>query len=135
LLIETGPDGIRVTATDMAVQLSEAVDREPRDVWSACVDAARLHALLQSLPRGSALDFSADADGLYITGGGTRARFSLLPVEGFPRFAAYSAPGAELDLDGAALADALGFCLHAAADDEARPALNGVFLHENHAVG
>jgi DNA polymerase-3 subunit beta len=126
-MIEVGPDGLAISATDLDTWYTEFVDAEPREPWSGCVDAVRLHGFVHSLAPGSPVELTADDRALTITAAGARARLGVLPSDDFPTFAPPE-EGAVFAMEPTAFSAALRFVAPSIGKEETRRYLCGAFL-------
>jgi DNA polymerase-3 subunit beta len=116
-LVLTGSD------LDLTIQVSVTVAGQQDGV---AVLPARLAADIVRALEPGAVHVDAEADEARISSGRSQFAVRLLPAEDFPRLP--DAPGDEVTLDAAALAEALRQVVRAASHDDARPILTGVLM-------
>jgi DNA polymerase-3 subunit beta len=126
--LDLSSSGLTIGATDCDSWYSETVDREPCEPWSGCVDAARLHGFVHSLPPRSLVELVAGDSALTITGEGARGRLTVQRADDFPVCVLRPEEGVTFELDAAALSAALKFVEPSANRDDRRYYQCGAFL-------
>ncbi|MDE2042780.1 MAG: DNA polymerase III subunit beta [Alphaproteobacteria bacterium] len=128
VLIEATADGIRLTATDLDLQIVEYCTASVEQAGSSTVSAHTLFDIARKLPEGSQVSL-ADAEGKMAINAG-RARFSLatLPRDDFPMIAEGELPCA-FSLPAATLREIIDKTRSAISTEETRYYLNGIFVH------
>jgi DNA polymerase-3 subunit beta len=131
VLIQAAGDTLRLTATDLDVEVVETVAAEIGSEGGTTAPAHILHDIVRKLPDGSQLEIEQGPDEgrLSVTTG--RSRFSLqaLPPQDFPDLTAgelghgFAMPASELK----ALIEKTRFAI---STEETRYYLNGIYLHE-----
>jgi DNA polymerase-3 subunit beta len=127
VMLETGPDGLRMTATNTEIQMIAHDDIAGLESVSVLLHARKLFDILRALPDKSSVDLSFAAERCTITSG--RSRFSLgtLPAENFPAFDGVGG-GNRFSVEPSALRHALRKCASCMAANDVRYYLNGISL-------
>ena len=128
--LETGDNGLRLTATDMDISVEDMADAVIEVAGATTVPAHTFFDIIRKLPDGKdiTLDKSSDDGKMIIRCGSSRFSLSTLPVDDFPVMDEgdlthhFSLPAAELHN----LIDKTRF---AVSTEETRYYLNGVFMH------
>jgi len=129
VLIEaTGDGSLRLMATDLDLQIVEAVAAAVDQPGAITVSAHTLFDIARKLPEGSQVQLSA-ADGKMLVVAG-RARFNLqtLPKDDFPMIAEGELP-TRFELPAETLKQIIDKTRFAISTEETRYYLNGIFLH------
>jgi DNA polymerase III subunit beta len=129
VLIEASDSGaIKLTATDLDLQVVETIAGDVEIAGSTTVSAHTLFEIARKMPEGSQVQLHA-ADGRMAVNAG-RARFSLgtLPREDFPMIAEGELP-TSFELAAASLVQIIDKTRFAISTEETRYYLNGIFLH------
>jgi DNA polymerase III subunit beta len=129
VLIEASENGaIKLTATDLDLQIVETFNADVETAGSTTVSAHTLFEIARKLPEGSQVQLHA-ADGRMAVNAG-RARFSLgtLPRDDFPMIAEGELP-TSFELPTASLVQIIDKTRFAISTEETRYYLNGIFLH------
>jgi DNA polymerase III subunit beta len=129
VLIEASDNGaIKLTATDLDLQIIETIAGDVEIGGSTTVSAHTLFEIARKLPEGSQVQLHA-ADGRMAVNAG-RARFSLgtLPRDDFPMIAEGELP-TSFELPATALIQIIDKTRFAISTEETRYYLNGIFLH------
>lgn len=128
--LEAGGDLLRLTATDMDLDVAEATAAEVARDGATTVPAHTLYDIARKLPDGSQVEVEATDGGQRMILRCGRSRFTLacLPIEDFPVMTAEDLPFRFLlsnkDLRG--LIDRTRFAI---STEETRYYLNGIYLH------
>ena len=129
VLIEANESGsIKLTATDLDLQIVETFNAEVEVAGATTVSAHTLFEIARKLPEGSQVQLHA-ADGRMAVNAG-RARFSLatLPRDDFPMIAEGELP-TTFELPAASLIQIIDKTRFAISTEETRYYLNGIFFH------
>ena len=129
VLIEAASDGsIRLTATDLDLQIVESVQANVERAGAITVPAHTFFDIARKLPEGSEVLLDA-AEGKMLVQAG-RARFNLqtLPRDDFPMIAEGQLPTA-FELPASTLIQIIDKTRFAISTEETRYYLNGIFLH------
>lgn len=129
VLIAASGDAVKITATDLDMELSETTDAIVEDAGATTIPAHTLYGIINELPKGSQVQITATDDGKAIlTSGSAKFRLGTLPEEDFPRFNTGDVPNT-ITLAAHALKQLLAKTVYAVSTEETRYYLNGVFLH------
>jgi DNA polymerase-3 subunit beta len=129
VLIEASENGsIKLTATDLDLQIVETIAGDVEIAGSTTVSAHTLFEIARKMPEGSQVLLHA-ADGRMAVNAG-RARFSLstLPRDDFPMIAEGELP-TSFELPATSLIQIIDKTRFAISTEETRYYLNGIFLH------
>ncbi len=129
VLIEADEEGaLRLTATDLDLQIVESVQAQVERGGAITVPAHTLFDIVRKLPEGSQVALDA-AEGRMLVQAG-RARFNLqtLPRDDFPMIAEGALP-TSFDLPAQTLIDIIDKTRFAISTEETRYYLNGIFFH------
>ena len=121
---------LRLTATDMDLEIVESVAAEVTAAGATTVPAHTLYDIVRKLPDGSQVELQSEQGGERLTLRCGRSRFTLacLPIEDFPALTSselpfrFRLPAAEMRL----LIDRTRFAI---STEETRYYLNGIYLH------
>ena len=131
VLLQAGDGQLKLTATDLDLEIVESVPAEVAKAGAATVPAHMLYDIVRKLPDGAQLELERAGDGARVSIFAGRSRFSLqaLPHEDFPDLAAGDFPNsfavAAADLKG--LIEKTRFAI---STEETRYYLNGIYFHE-----
>ncbi len=129
VLIEASDNGaIRLTATDLDLQIVETIAGDVEIAGATTVSAHTLFEIARKMPEGSQVQLNA-ADGRMAVNAG-RARFSLatLPRDDFPMIVEGELP-TSFELPAPSLIQIIDKTRFAISTEETRYYLNGIFLH------
>lgn len=129
VLIEAAADGaIRLTATDLDLQIVESVQAQVETPGAITVPAHTFFDIVRKLPEGSQVRLDASEGKMLVQAG--RARFNLqtLPRDDFPMIAEGQLP-TTFELPAATLILIIDKTRFAISTEETRYYLNGIFLH------
>jgi DNA polymerase-3 subunit beta len=127
--MEAGDGTLSLNATDMDLDIVEAVDAEVAATGATTVTAHILYDIVRKLPEGSQVELAGGGeDQLKLTSGRSRFSLACLPTEEFPVMSGGDLPhGFTLQAgDLRALIDRTRFAI---STEETRYYLNGIFLH------
>ena len=121
---------LRLTATDMDLEIVEAVAADVAGAGATTVPAHTLYDIVRKLPDGSQLELQSEQGGERLTLRCGRSRFTLacLPIEDYPALTSselpfrFRLPAVEMRL----LIDRTRFAI---STEETRYYLNGIYLH------
>ena len=131
VLLQSADGQLKLTATDLDIEIVESVPAEVAKSGSITVPAHMLYDIVRKLPDGAQLEIEKAGDGQRVSIFAGRSRFSLqaLPPEDFPDLAAGEFPNSfavsATDLKG--LIEKTRFAI---STEETRYYLNGIYLHE-----
>lgn len=127
VLIEAAEGGVQLTATDLEVSARVTVPATVLRSGGTTLGARKLAELVRELPP-EPITLSLRDDGwVDLVCGGATFRLAALPADEFPPFDPGGGAG-WLELEAATLRGMLARTSFAMAQDESRPALNGVYL-------
>ncbi len=129
VLIEASENGaIKLTATDLDLQIVETISGDVEIAGSTTVSAHTLFEIARKLPDGSQVQLQASEGRMAVNAG--RARFSLgtLPRDDFPMIAEGELP-TSFELPATSLIQIIDKTRFAISTEETRYYLNGIFLH------
>lgn len=130
VLIEASGNDVTFRATDLDIEVQEAIPAVVERAGATTVPAHTLHEIARKLPDGATITLEEDANEGRLTVSAGRARFTLptLPREDFPVMAS-----AEYDVDYQIAAPVIRRLFEKASfaisTEETRYYLNGVYLH------
>jgi DNA polymerase-3 subunit beta len=130
VLLQAGDGQLKLTATDLDLEIVESVPAEVARSGATTVPAHMLYDIVRKLPDGAQLEIEQAGDGQRVSIFAGRSRFSLqaLPHEDFPDLAAGDFPNSFAipagDLRG--LVDKTRFAI---STEETRYYLNGIYFH------
>lgn len=121
---------LRLTATDMDLEIVESVPAEILGAGATTVPAHTLYDIVRKLPDGAQVELQSDAGGERLTLRCGRSRFTLasLPVEDFPALTSSELPF-RFRLPAAQLRGLIDRTRFAISTEETRYYLNGIYLH------
>lgn len=129
VLLQASGAGLRLTATDLDIEIVESVPAVVAKSGAATVPAHMLYDIVRKLPDGAQLELDqADQNRVNVFAG--RSRFSLqsLPPEDFPDLATGDFPN-RFTLTAADLKGLIEKTRFAISTEETRYYLNGIYLH------
>ncbi len=131
VLLQAAQGRLKLTATDLDIEIVESVPADVGRGGAATVPAHMLYDIVRKLPDGAQLELEYAKDGQRVSIFAGRSRFSLqaLPHEDFPDLAAGEFPNSFA----VTAADLLGLIektRFAISSEETRYYLNGIYLHE-----
>ena len=129
VLIEATADGsIRLTATDLDLQIVDSIQAQVETPGATTVSAHTLFDIARKLPEGSQVSLSAADGKIQVVAG--RARFNLasLPRDDFPIIAEGDLP-TTFELPAETLKQIIDKTRFAISTEETRYYLNGIFFH------
>lgn len=119
-----------ITATDLDIEITEAVDAEVSAAGETTAPAHTLYDIARKVAEGAQIQMETSGDRGTLTVRAGRSRFSLqtLPANEFPDFTAGTA-GVPLAIPGKMLAEAMARVEFAISTEETRYYLNGIYIH------
>lgn len=127
VLIQTIDDKLSFRATDTALEITAFADADVESPGSGAVPAQTFYEVARRLPDGAKILLESDDKHLVIRAGRSRFKLPVLPAQDFPIFA--SDAGSEITIPSADLVLMIEGSLFAAAVDDPRAFLSGVYLH------
>jgi DNA polymerase-3 subunit beta len=131
VLIEAAKSGLRLTATDLDIQIVEALHSDVLRAGSATAPAHMLYDIVRKMPDGSQVQvetIGGDSGRLSVSAGSIRFELSCLPHEDFPQMAAGNLPH-RFRLGAADLVTLIEKTRFAISSEETRFYLNGIYIH------
>lgn len=130
VLVAAQGDSLRLTATDLDIEISESAPAEVERAGSTTAPANYLYDFVRKLPDGSAvkLDVSGDDPRLFLSAGKSRLHLPILPAGDFP---AMPSDGFEtrFEIEPTELGRLIDKTRFAISTEETRYYLNGIFFH------
>ncbi len=129
--ITADDEGVKLQTTNTDIELIETISANVDEKGITTASAQKLHMITSRLPEGAQIEFHVKTDGeLNIKSGKNKYKIATLPAEDF-----YTMPDVELPFVFATtsteLKDIISRTSFAAAADEARHYLNGIYMHDN----
>ncbi len=136
VLIQAAGSNLRLTATDLDIEIVETVGAEVAREGAATVPAHMLYDIVRKLPEGAQLELDQGPDSTRVSIFAGKSRFALqaLPPEDFPDLASGEMPNT-FSLSTADLKGLIDKTRFAISTEETRYYLNGIYLHEVKAGG
>lgn len=128
VMLETSPDGLLLTTTDLEVTTQIRVPVEVAEEGSALIPARLIAEMVKSLPVGD-VDIEADGTQAKVQSKSFEGTLRCLAAEDFPQLR--EPEGVSIRLEAPVFGSAVGQVGKAASRDEARPILTGVLLEAN----
>lgn len=130
VLIRAEGRRLALKATDLDIEVTEAIDADATSGGSTTVPAHVLHDIVRKLPDGSQISLEQTGDGSQLTLKSGRSRFSLqsLPDSDFPDLAAGNLAH-KFDVASGELRRLIEKTQFAISTEETRYYLNGIYLH------
>ncbi|NNG16890.1 MAG: DNA polymerase III subunit beta [Gemmatimonadales bacterium] len=125
VLLEAGPDGLRLSGTDLDIAVSTSVAASVEDEGAITLPARKLVEIVRELPSASIQLASAGEQRVTIECGRSRFKLLGLPREEFPAFPAVDFTGG-WKATAKDLHKLITHVAFAASTEESRPILNGV---------
>lgn len=130
VLVSAQGDSLRLTATDLDIEISEAAHADIERAGQTTAPANYLYDFVRKLPDGSAvkLDVSGDDPRLFISAAKSRLHLPILPAGDFPSM---PSDGFEtrFEIEPTELARLIDKTRFAISTEETRYYLNGIFFH------
>src|SRR6201996_994119 len=131
VLIEAAKGELKLTATDLDIEIVEALPADVLRNGSATAPAHMLYDIVRKLPDGAQVQaelLSSEGGRLAVSAGSSRFELSCLPREDFPQMAAGALPH-KFRLAADDLKRIIGKTRFAISTEETRYYLNGIYLH------
>ncbi|MCA0431714.1 MAG: DNA polymerase III subunit beta [Proteobacteria bacterium] len=131
VLVNAGTDSVKLTATDLDIEIVESVAAETQRPGAVTVPAHMLYDIVRKLPDGAQLELELGKDTGRVSVNAGRSRFSLaaLPPEDFPDLSSGEF-GNRFTLPAGALRSLIEKTRFAISTEETRYYLNGIYLHQ-----
>ena len=131
VLIEAGKSGLKLTATDLDIEIVEALPADILRNGSATAPAHMLYDIVRKLPDGAQVQvelLASEGGRLSVSAGSSRFELACLPREDFPQMAAGALPH-KFRLAADDLKRLIDKTRFAISTEETRYYLNGIYLH------
>ncbi len=127
-LFVTGEGRLEMTASDQELTLSTSIPVDVKEGGSIAVPARQLTDLLKALPD-QPLTIKTKGEGSFecIWNNGNSS-LPYFPAADYPEIKGVGEDAEEVSFPAQTLADGIGGTIYATADDEMRPAMNGIFF-------
>jgi DNA polymerase III subunit beta len=131
VLLQAGDGQLKLTATDLDIEIVESVAAEVGQSGATTVPAHMLYDIVRKLPDGAQLELDQAGDGQRVAIFAGKSRFALqaLPHEDFPDLAAGEFPN-RFEIKATDLKGLIEKTRFAISTEETRYYLNGIYLHE-----
>ena len=127
LLLSVGRNGIKLTGTDMEVELIYNIKQGANEESEFTLPSRKLLDICRALPEGSGLDFQVDKDQVVLRSGKSRFTLATLPAKDYPG-TEISDPLVEFDITQGELKTLVEDTMFAMAQQDVRYYLNGLLL-------
>ncbi|MFV2092006.1 MAG: DNA polymerase III subunit beta [Hyphomicrobiales bacterium] len=136
VLMIAGNDGLKLTATDLDIEVIEELSAQTEQPGGATAPAHLLNDIVRKLPDGAQLELTTDPehDRLELKAGRSRFTLPALPEADFPTLSADDMTH-HFTLAAAQIKRLLERTRFAISSEETRYYLNGIYLHEAHDGG
>jgi DNA polymerase-3 subunit beta len=129
VLIRVSAQEVSLTATDMEIEINEAIEAEVGETGYVTAPAHTLYEIVRKLPEGAQVELNASGAGqVTLSSGRSHFKLGCLPVEDFPVM-----PSSDLThsfgLSADDLRDLIDRSRFAISTEETRYYLNGIYLH------
>ncbi|MHB9880176.1 DNA polymerase III subunit beta [Pacificimonas sp. ICDLI1SI03] len=128
VLIEAEDGGLKLTATDLDLQVVDSISAQTETGGATTVSAHTLFDITRKLPDGSQVSLDVSEGTMKIKAGRYSSKLSTLPRDDFPMIAESELP-TTFSLPGETLAQIIDKTRFAISTEETRYYLNGIFLH------
>jgi len=130
VLIEEVHDGLKLTATDLDIEVVEHIDATSTNAAAITVPASILYDIVRKMPDGAQIQMELDQDQGRLFVHSNRSRFTLptLPPQDFPSLSVGEFD-ARFDMPVEHLIDLIDGTKFAISTEETRYYLNGIYLH------
>lgn len=126
-LLEAGPDGATITATDIETALREPIQMKADEPVRLCIPARKLFEIVKEVDGDVALQ-SDEAQWINVSAGASNFRLACLSPEEFPAWPEME-KAMELELEPGVLATMIEKTVYAAGESDTRYTLNGLLFH------
>ncbi|MGB3721623.1 MAG: DNA polymerase III subunit beta [Pacificimonas sp.] len=128
VLIEAEDGGLKLTATDLDLQVVDSIAAQTDTAGATTVSAHTLFDIARKLPDGSQVSLDVSEGTMKIKASRYSSKLSTLPRDDFPMIAESELP-TTFRLPGETLAQLIDKTKFAISTEETRYYLNGIFLH------
>jgi DNA polymerase III subunit beta len=131
VLVQAQGQSIKLTATDLDVEIVETIAAEVKREGAVTVSAHMLYDIVRKLPDGAQLELDQSGDGgrVQVTAGKSRFALQALPAADFPDLARGDF-GNSFEVPAADLRQLIERVRFAISTEETRYYLNGIYLHD-----
>ncbi len=131
VLVQAGEGEVRLTATDLDIEIIESTPADVAKAGATTVPAHMLHDIVRKLPDGAQLEIEQGPDSGRVSVFAGRSRFALqaLPPDDFPDLNAGDLPH-RFSLPASDLKGLIEKTRFAISTEETRYYLNGIYLHD-----
>lgn len=128
--LEAKGDALKLTTTDMDLEINEAVSAKISQEGATTAPAQTLHDIVRKLPDGADIEMTLESGGSTMTVKSGRSNFKLscLPISDFPDISS-GGLDASFSLAAAELRTLIDKTRFAMSTEETRYYLNGIYLH------
>ena len=127
LLLSVSKSGIKLTGTDMEVELIYNIKLENKEEAEFTLPSRKLLDICRALPEGSELDFQVEKDQVILKSGKSRFTLATLPAKDYPG-TEISEPLVEFEISQEELKTLVEDTMFAMAQQDVRYYLNGLLL-------
>lgn len=131
VMVEAGKGQVKLTATDLDIEIKEATAADVLRNGAATAPAHMLYDIVRKLPEGAQIQvelLSSEGGRLAVSAGSSRFELACLPKEDFPQMTAGALPH-KFRLDTDDLKRLIAKTRFAISTEETRFYLNGIYLH------
>ena len=131
VLIEAAKGRLKLTATDLDIEIIESIPADVLRNGAATAPAHMLYDIVRKMPEGSQVQaelVAGDSGRLLVSAGAIRFELACLPKEDFPQMSAGTLPH-RFNLSAADLITLIEKTRFAISTEETRFYLNGIYLH------
>jgi len=128
ILIQADRTGLKLTATDLDVQIEEMIAAEVKETGSTTVSAHTFHDIVRKLPDGAQVELTINNERLEILSGRSRFELAVLTPDDFPVLEVGDWPH-NFTLPCKTFKDMIEKVRFAISTEESRFYLNGIYMH------
>ncbi len=131
VMIEAGKGRLKLTATDLDIEIVESIPADVLRNGAATAPAHMLYDIVRKLPEGAQVQaelLASEGGRLAVSAGSVRFELACLPKEDFPQMAAGALPH-KFRLSGEDLKNLIDKTRFAISTEETRFYLNGIYVH------
>lgn len=128
VLIRTYPGGVKLTTTDMDMEVTTSAQAEWEVEGQTTVNAGMLSSIVNKMAKGKTITLECDGNTLNVNNGKALFTLSCLPPEDFPEFSVGEFT-TSINADTSTIKKLLDKTAWAQSTEEVRYYLNGIYLH------
>lgn len=128
LLLEAKNGQIKLTSTDLELQISIEVENEVKKDFSTTVQAKKLLDIYRSFPENALIEMTENSNRLELSYGKTKFNLQTLPIEDYPRMTKNSGQSISINMPCAQIKNLLSQVSFCMAMEDIRYFLNGVLF-------